>query len=89
MRVKKTKKQIKEVEVIIEDYRLCDKCNEKIQNKSYSAFKFELSCKTGESFPDGGSGEEKKMELCDKCADDCLKLLKSNGYRINESEWDW
>lgn len=28
------------------------------------------------------------MELCSDCAEECIELLKSNGYRINESEWD-
>tara|TARA_R110000765_G_scaffold327923_1_gene418957 strand:+ start:458 stop:727 length:270 start_codon:yes stop_codon:yes gene_type:complete len=89
MYVKKTEKQIKEVEVITESYSLCDRCNEKIQTGSYDAFEFELEYKTGDSYPEGGSGEKKEMELCDKCADDCIQLLKDNGYRINESEWDW
>jgi hypothetical protein len=89
MYVKKTEKQIKEVEVTTESYTLCDKCNQKIQTKGYDAFEFELEYKTGDSYPEGGSGEKKEMELCDKCADDCIQLLKDNGYRINESEWDY
>ena len=89
MYVKKTEKQIKEVDVVTESYSLCDKCNEKIRTGSYDAFEFELEYKTGSSYPEGGSGEKKEMELCDKCADDCIRLLKDNGYRINESQWDW
>ena len=42
MYVKKTEKQIKEVEVTTESYSLCDKCNEKIQTGSNDAFEFEL-----------------------------------------------
>lgn len=89
MYVEKTEKQIKEVEVILESYYLCDKCNEKIETKGYDAFEFELSYKTGYNYIEGGNGEKKEMELCPKCADDCIQLLKNNGYRINESEWDW
>ena len=89
MYVKKTEKQTKEVEVTTESYSLCDKCNEKIQTRSYDAFTFELEYKTGNNYPERTSGNRKEMELCDKCADDCIKLLKDNGYRINESEWDW
>ncbi len=87
MRVKKTEKQIKEVDVLIEKHTLCDKCNERIMITGYSAFDFELNYRTGADYPTGGSGEVQQMELCDKCADDCIQLLKDNGYRINESEW--
>ena len=89
MYVKKTEKQIKEVEVTTESYSLCDKCNEKILTGSYDAFEFELKYKTGSSYPEGGNGDKAEMELCDKCADDCIQILKDNGYRINESEWEW
>ena len=89
MYVQKTENQIKEVEVITESYRLCDKCNKKIQVGGYDAFEFELEYITGTSYPEGGSGKKKEMELCDKCADDCIQLLKDNGYRINEFERGW
>jgi hypothetical protein len=89
MYVKKTKKEIKEVEVVTESYNLCDKCNEEIQTPGFDAFEFELEYRTGETYPECGSGDKKEMELCAKCADDCIQLLKNNGYRINESKWDW
>lgn len=57
MYVKKTEKQIKEVEVTTESYSLCDKCNEKIQTGIYDAFEFELEYKTGASYPESGSGD--------------------------------
>jgi len=89
MYVKKTEKQTKVVDVVVESYHLCDKCNEKIHSSCYDAFEFDLEYKTGSSYPEGGNGEKREMELCSKCADDCIKLLKDNGYRINQSEWDW
>jgi len=89
MYVKKTENHIKEIEVTTESYNLCDKCNEKIQNGSYDAFLFELEYNTGDSYPTSGSGEKKEMELCDRCADNCIQLLNDNGYRINKSKWDW
>lgn len=89
MNVKKTEKQIKEVEVIVENYNLCDKCNVRIGSGIYDAFNFELEHKTGSRYPEGGSGDVEKVELCHKCADDCMQLLKDNGYRINKSEWDY
>ena len=89
MYVKKTEKQMKEVDVIIERYHLCDKCNEKIGIGAFDAFEFNLKYRTGGQYPEGGRGLEKEMELCDKCADGCIQLLKDNGYRIAESDWDW
>ena len=67
----------------------CDKCNEKITSKMYDAVEFELEYKTGSCYPEGGNGNKYQMELCSKCSEDCIELLKDNGYRINESEWDY
>lgn len=87
MEVFKKELQIKEVEVVVENYTLCDKCNEKLKYGSYDAFSCELTYKTGESFPEGGYGGLQEMQLCEKCAVDFIELLKDNGYRINISDW--
>ena len=90
MRVIKKEKRMKEVDVTIEDYNLCDKCNEKIEKEdSYDAFECEFIHKTGSSYPEGGSGEKQEMELCQKCAVELVALLRTNGYRVTDSEWDW
>lgn len=90
MYVKKTEKQIKEVEVTTESYNLCDKCNCKIEKEgSFDAFECEFTHKTGSSYPEGGSGEKQEMELCQKCAVELVELLRLNGYRVTDSEWDW
>ena len=89
MEVTKKQIQVKEVEVIIESYHLCDKCNQKIITGDYDAFECYLSHKTGDSYPEGGSGELQEMELCKNCAVDLFSLLLDNGYRVTESEWDW
>lgn len=86
MHVKKTGRRVREV--VVESYNLCDKCNEIISIGNYDAFEFKLEYTTGDSYPEGGSGDKKEMELCSKCANDCIQLLKANGYRINESEWE-
>lgn len=90
MQVIKKEKQMKEIDVTIEDYSLCDKCNEKIKKEHYyDAFKCELVHKTGSSYPEGGSGKKQEMELCQKCAVELVALLRSNGYRATDTEWDW
>lgn len=89
MEVIKTEKQIKEIEVIIESYNLCDKCNERITKGYYDAFSFELEYVTGDTYPDGSDTKTQTIELCKTCAEDCMKLLKENGYRINETESFW
>lgn len=67
---------------------LCDKCNNQINIDRYNAFEFNLECKTGNQYPEGGSGDKFELDLCEKCIDDFKKLLIDNGYRVQESEWD-
>jgi hypothetical protein len=88
MKVVKKEKQIKEVDVTIDSYSLCDKCNEKIVVGCYDAFECEFIHKTGAIYPEGGNGEKQEMELCQKCAVELVDLLRKNGYRINDSDWD-
>ena len=90
MRVVRKEKQMKEVYVTIEDYNVCDKCDKKIVKTNwYDAFKFEFIHKTGDEFPEGGSGDVQTMELCQECAVDLVELLRENGYRVNDSSWCW
>jgi len=89
MEVIKKEKQIKEVEVIVESYTLCDKCNKKIITENYDSFECEFSHRVGNSYPEGGSEYIQEMQLCKKCAIECVELLIENGYRINDSDLDW
>jgi uncharacterized protein with PIN domain len=89
MQVTKTETQLREVEVTIERYTLCDKCNTKIRLVNYDAFKCEFTHKTGDAFLDSGGGDLQQMELCPKCAVELVSLLRENGYRINDSEWEY
>jgi hypothetical protein len=88
MQVIKREKQMKEVDVIIESYTICDKCNEKIKKGCYDAFECKFIHKTGSSNLEGGIGEKQEMELCQKCAVELVALLRTNGYRVTDSEWD-
>lgn len=86
MQIIKKERQLKEV--VVENYSLCDKCNEKIQLESmYDAFTCKASLTTGSQYPGGGFGENQEIELCQECAVELIFLLASHGYRINRSEW--
>jgi hypothetical protein len=90
MRVLKKEKIMKEVVVTLEDYNLCDKCNCEIKKDDiYDAFECKVLHRTGEKYPEGWNGEKQEVELCQKCAVDLIELLRLNGYRITDSEWDW
>lgn len=89
MKVVKKEKQVKEIEVTLESYILCDKCNKKIETNVYDAFKCEFIHQTGDSYPEGGDGEKQEMELCQRCAEKLVILLRENGYRVTDSEWFW
>ena len=89
MQVIKKEKQMKEVDVTIESYTLCDKCDEKINTNGYDSFECKLIHKTGTSCMQYGSGETQEIELCQKCAIDLINFLRGLGYRVNDSNWDW
>ena len=81
MRILKTEKQIKEVVVVIEDYEVCDKCGKKIElEDSHDAFEFDFKLKEGVQYPEGGSGDEEMMDLCQTRARELVDKLKEMGY---------
>ncbi len=55
----------------------------------YDAFEFILEYKTGSAYPDGGNGNKFELDLCDECAPTAINLLISNGFKVQETEWDW
>jgi hypothetical protein len=86
MEVRKTEMKLREV--VTECYYLCDKCGEKISTGAYDAFEFTFEYKTGSAYPEGGNGDKKTLDLCEKCAPKAIKLLEDNGFKVQESEWD-
>ncbi len=89
MKVIKTEKQTKEVDVTVENYEVCDKCNERIFVMGFDSFECSFEHKTGNQYPEGGGGKTETMDLCQSCAKEAVELLKANGYRINTEEWDY
>lgn len=89
MQILKKEKRMMEVDVTIENYFLCDKCNQKINHENYNAFDFQLKHRTGTNYPSGGAGDEISMDLCEACADEFIQLIRTNEYRTSESHWDY
>ncbi len=55
----------KDVEVITEDYNLCDKCDKEIDDSiGYNSHEFSLEVNEGTCFPSDNFGTRKNMELC-------------------------
>ena len=86
--MKKERKEMQMKEVIVESYYLCDKCGDRIKYGLFDAFNFELEYRTGEQYPEGGSGDKYNIDLCHKCAPKLIQLLKENDYKIQCNEWD-
>ena len=92
MRIKKTKKEIKEVEVTVSDVNLCDKCGKDLDediSDMYEVFECNFEYKTGESYPEGGDIHYTELELCKKCGKEAIQLLKDNGFVFTERDSNW
>jgi hypothetical protein len=83
------KKEQRLIDVVVENYTICDKCGNHIKTTIYDAFTFELEYKTGNSYPEGGNGEKHTLDLCQICAPIAITLLEKNGFKVQHSEWDF
>ena len=89
MQIIKKHKEVMEVDVTDEVYDICDKCGQKIEVNGYDAFSCEFERKIGQSFPESANIEIDELELCQECAEDCINLLRENGYNIISRDWNW
>ena len=80
------------------DKIICDWCKEEFKSEmdfnntypsSFADNEFTLTHKTGETYPEGGSGEELNIDLCYKCRLKLIELLKKEGITIKYKDWDW
>ena len=85
----KKEKQLKEVEIMVDSFYICDKCELKISHDAFDAFEFKFEYRTGMSYPECGSGEEFNLHLCKKCAPQLIEILNLNGFKTSKREWDW
>jgi len=69
----------------------CDLCKKVIEKDSkFSEEKVTIQYKTGNSFPEGGSGDVTGVDMCPACFEEKLKpWLESHGCELHTVEWDW
>jgi hypothetical protein len=84
----KTKMVMKEERYDYECF--CDLCKQKIEPiDSYRRNNFELRWDIGTSYPECGIGITKKVDLCVECREKLFAWLKSQGCKIQETEWEY
>lgn len=73
------------------DKVVCDLCKRNIPNEgSYEVNEVTVSHKTGSSYPEGGSGEKVRVDLCPSCFDEKLiPWLTSQGVEPTTEEWEF
>jgi hypothetical protein len=70
-------------------YTVCDFCKKEIELERFDAFEFTLELKTGDSYPECGSGEVWTIDACQNCAELLFDRLDDDGVIIDKKEWDW
>jgi len=71
--------------------RTCDLCGDTIYpREKFDAEEVEIIHTTGNSYPEGGSGEKIKVDMCGNCFDKKLiPWLLKQGCNPVKTEWDW
>lgn len=68
----------------------CDLCTREITTGRFEVNEVEISCKTGESYPEGGNGVITEIDMCQTCfIEKLIPWLKSQGVKTEPTEWDW
>jgi hypothetical protein len=72
----------------------CDICGNTFKYSwgagSYEVLDTEVRLKTGNSYPEGGSGEETTIDICPDCfKNKLIPWVKSQGGEPTTKEWDW
>ena len=72
------------------DKTTCDWCKNKIERDDpYDVEKVTIKHKTGDLFPEGGSGEIRSFDLCPECfSNELVEWFKRNGVEPQVEDWD-
>lgn len=69
---------------------ICDLCNTAIKRASFHIDEVTVQYRTGERYPECGSGELEEVDLCGICFKTKLKpWLESQGCELITTEWDY
>jgi hypothetical protein len=90
MEIKKTVEVPATTKVVTEKV-VCDLCAATIPREgNYEVNEVAVSHKTGSSYPEGGSGDILKFDLCPACFNEKLvPWLRSQGVTRQSEEWGW
>ena len=68
----------------------CDLCKNKIPNQIFRVDEVTICHKTGESYPEGGSGIIYEIDLCPDCFHLVIATaLKDHGITLTETKWEY
>ena len=82
-------KEKRMIEVVVDSYILCDKCNKKIESSvSFDAFECEFLYKEGSVYPEGGYGDKSELDLCQRCGKEAIELLEKHGFKVQTKDWE-
>jgi hypothetical protein len=73
---------------------LCDLCGKDLNDQDvehvFEVHDVTISCRTGESYPEGGSGQCVEIDLCTVCfLGKLVPWFAGQGAVIKHKEWDW
>jgi hypothetical protein len=72
------------------DKTTCDLCGSVINSERGDAEEVEVKHRTGSSYPEGGSGQEVRVDMCGDCFDDKLvPWLRAQGADPRIEDWEW
>lgn len=68
----------------------CDICKAAITHGTYEVSEIEVRHKSGESYPESGSGTEIEYDICKVCfTNKVVPFLASLGATPRQTDWDW
>ena len=72
------------------DKTTCDLCGSVIKPERGNADEVEVKHRTGNSYPEGGCGQEVRVDMCGNCFDTKLvPWLRTQGADPKPEDWDW
>ena len=97
MRIYRTEMITREKQVL--EKMVCDLCGRKADGGSWPADRYEMGeteirviieQREGTNYPEGGWGTKFEIDVCPQCfKEKLIPWLRSQGAKIEETEWEW